>query len=598
MAILFITRSLSGQLPNLFDKLTVDDGLSNNTVTAIQQDKYGRMWFGTYDGLNCYDGQTIRTFRNIASNLGKSYTDNQITMLFEDKQGTLWVVQPNSIVSKLIDYEGSRFQSFRLVPSNIFLTEIIHNENGSITLLGNNGGFEFDQNKNQFIFRRDLLDQKREPDFLIKYKRSNPVLVQRFWNYGDSVCLVTTLKDGLIKLYKNSGNNYRVEKIDQQADNPYSLSNNEVYSVYTDYSGIFWIGTKDGGVNRHLPQAQYLNMLCHKPGSVSTIPKGTIRAISQDQKGHIWIGSYNDGIAIYDPVASRYNFINHKNKPGSDDWDRIRCIYPSSDNRMWIGCYAGIFSIDLKTGKREYFSPGKGDGVISAGRVYSMVEDKNKCLWVGSWGGIDKIDLVSGKISKVTTPHLIDAHVRKLMFDRKGNLWIGTEFDGVYIYETQTGKSHSFKSFGDKSGSLNNNSIYSLYQSKSGLIWIGTSDGLNVYNPENEKIVSYSASQGLPAGLILGILEDNQSNIWLSTSKGVARVNTKTHFIRSYNKHDGWFNTEFSEGAYFKSKDGIMYLAVLRELPISILHWFHPTKSHLSFMPNYYLQMAAGLNYK
>ncbi|HEX3010202.1 MAG TPA: two-component regulator propeller domain-containing protein, partial [Bacteroidales bacterium] len=524
------------------------------------QDHLGRMWFGTYDGLNCYDGSSIKTFRQIAVNKEKSLTDNQIESIYEDKNNVIWIFQPNGVISSLEDFETSRFRSYRLIPSHIPIEVVTSSRGGSILLKGPQGGFEYLEKEKTFVFRPELKETRIVPVLLKTFKKDNPhLLIQKYWEERQGTCFIATLKSGLIKLMEGTKGSYTYETIRQTSDQPYSLSNNEVYSVFTDRAGIMWLGTKDGGVNRLLPQARFLKTLCYKAGVEHSLPKGTIRAISEDHTGKIWIGTYNDGVAVLNPSTMSYTYINHSGNPANEDWDRVRCIYQTSDKRMWVASYGGLCAIEGKSQKREYFRPGSSSNTLTNGRIYSLAEDKYGFLWIGAWGGVDKLDLRTGKITRVLSSNLSDRHVRKIMFDKEGFLWIGTEFGGINKYNPVSNQIEVIKSSASNTKTLSNNSIYSIYQAKNGLIWIGTSDGLNIYNPITKQIERIGVNNGLPKGLVMGILEDNDGNIWVSTSKGVARIEPQTRFIRSYDKHDGWLNTEFSEGAYFKSKTGELF---------------------------------------
>src|SRR3990172_13233613 len=75
----------------LFDRLTIENGLSQSNVKTIIQDRDGYMWFGTPDGLNRYDGDRLMVYRHDPDDLGNTLADNEITKLFEDRDGRIWV---------------------------------------------------------------------------------------------------------------------------------------------------------------------------------------------------------------------------------------------------------------------------------------------------------------------------------------------------------------------------------------------------------------------------------------------------------------------------------------------------------------------------
>ena len=105
--------------------------------------------------------------------------------------------------------------------------------------------------------------------------------------------------------------------------------------------------------------------------------------------------------------------------------------------------------------------------------------------------------------------------------------------------------------------SISNDSILSIYQDTKGRVWIGTAGGgLNLYHPETDTFTYYLEKDGLPNGVVYGILEDEQGHLWMSTNFGISRFDPETETFRNFDAGDGLQSNEFNSGAYAKGRNG------------------------------------------
>ncbi|MEO8168561.1 MAG: two-component regulator propeller domain-containing protein, partial [bacterium] len=237
-----LCSNVQGQQNIRFDHLTVKNGLSQSGVTCIFQDHQGFMWFGTQDGLNRYDGYTFTVFKHDPSN-PKSLDDNFISVIAEDKSGTLFVATLNN--PKSINRFDRRTETF---------TQELRD---SVGLDG--------------VPRSEVFSSYDEPSG-IKWARSSGGGITR-----------TDPATGKKKEYKHN------------PANPGSLVDDRVFSVYGDHAGEIWIGTK-GGLDRFDPATESFLHYKHDQKDPSSLSDDWVWPIFEDRSGVLWVGTVRGGL--------------------------------------------------------------------------------------------------------------------------------------------------------------------------------------------------------------------------------------------------------------------------------------------------------------
>ena len=228
-----------------FNHLTVEDGLSQSSITCILQDRQGFMWFGTQDGLNRYDGYTFKIFKNDATD-STSLSDNFIFSIIEDQSGILYIETQSGKLNKY----NPRSESFQIVnKDSVDLTRAKVNTVGAV----------FRENSG-IVWTGGLSSETG-------LKRTNTMT-------GESTVFKHDPKD------------------------PYSLGNDKVYSVFRDHAGNLWIGTFDG-LDRFDETADKFYHYRHDPDDPNSIPDNWIWPIFEDSHGNLWIGTVNSGLCLF-----------------------------------------------------------------------------------------------------------------------------------------------------------------------------------------------------------------------------------------------------------------------------------------------------------
>ena len=594
----------------LFEHLTVKEGLSQGSVTCILQDRLGFMWFGTQDGLNRYNGYTVRVFRHNPAD-PKSLHENFITSIIEDRNGTLWVgtVGGEGELNRFdpltetftqyrrdsVDLTGSREGSANSTyeePSGVRWWGRIgggvtrldtrtgtkrvfkHDPSDPGSLIDNNVYSVYgDRSGTIWIGTRgglDRFDRETESFFHYRHDDANPKTLASDWVWPifedrSGVLWVGTYGGGLHRFDRASGTftQYRHNEA-----NPGSLGDDQMYSIYQDRSGIIWVGTADHGVDRFHPEMGAFSHYTHDPKDPGSLIDNMIKALYVDRAGVPWVGTAG-GLDRFDRVKGMSTHYTHNpGNPGSITDNIPQCILEDRSGTLWVGMMSGgLDRFDRKTGVFTHY---KHDPVnprgLSDNRVYALLEDRAGNFWVGTYGGgLNLFDRRSGT-SRVYTMNdsipgsLSSRGVWAFCEDHEGVLWVGTSGGGLNRFDREKGIFTHFKHDDKNPKSLSDDLVLSILEDRSGTLWVGTLGGLNRMDRDSGTFTHYRERDGLANDLVLGILEDGRGNLWISTNKGLSKFDPQHETFRNYGQSDGLQGDEFNQNAYARSPvTGDMY---------------------------------------
>jgi DNA-binding CsgD family transcriptional regulator/streptogramin lyase len=354
-------------------------------------------------------------------------------------------------------------------------------------------------------------------------------------------------------------------------NNPWSLTNNNIMTIYQDRSGLLWIGTGGSGISIYDDKKEVLHSYQHIPNDPNSINNNSIWSIYENRSGITWIGTGGGGLNRIDRHNQTYTFfLYQKNNPHSISNGFVYSIIEDHQGMMWIGTMKGLNRFDRhRETFTRYYHTGDSSG-LSHDHVHKVLEDPSGDIWISTYGG----GLNRFYRERATFGHyrhdprnpltLSHDHVTDIFQDRSGNLWIGTEGSGLNCLPYKKESFTRYQYTPGSSNCLSHNIVISILEARSGMLWIGTlGGGLNGFNPGMKIFTHYTIKDGLPSDIIYGILEDHQGNLWLSTNKGIARFNPHTKVSRKFTRDDGIQGYEFNSRACFKSRGGELFFGGL-----------------------------------
>ncbi|MCA0445344.1 MAG: hypothetical protein LCH54_03850 [Bacteroidetes bacterium] len=567
LLLVFYTSVFGG--PARFSQLSGSDGLSQNSVTSVLQDKLGRLWFATRDGLNMYDGYSFRIYKHDPTDQS-SLSENNINAILEDKTGKIWVGTQGSGLDLFTPETGKFSRPYEGKIGAKVIRVLLEDSKGAIWIGSDDAG----------LFRVDpetgsVMTYKSSPEGGLSMNRIRGLAEDkrgRLW--------IGTYGGGLNCLEPETG------KIVWFQSGSSGLSENRIWSLITDKNGTIWAGTFGGGLNRIQPETEEITVIL--PDSKNLV-SAKIWALHQDHLGRIWIGTYGAGVFRLEADQKTITRI-YMSRPGElqNHEANIFSLFEDRSNLLWVGTETGgLYKTDLKPSKFGVLNNESVPGLLNHTGVMSVLEDKQKRLWIGSLGGgLTRYSPETGNIIKMTTdshPESLSGNfvlslleegdfiwvgtgsglsrihketltgkkfksdemnpltpgsddIRVLFRDSKARLWIGTNGGGLSLWNNVTG---TFTRFRQSPAGLASNTVRSLAESSDGSLWIGTSQGLNKYNPENESWQSWTSLPNVPFSLsdneIRCLYEDPTGQLWIGTAAGLNRMlpgkNEFQHFL-------------------------------------------------------------------
>ncbi len=416
----------------------------------------------------------------------------------------------------------------------------------------------FNQNTNTFI--RYNSDQ-RNPDLL-----TGRFITSIYQDSADKKGLWIGSYDGGLDLYNSESNLF--DRYLQQ----------DVMTLYKDRSGILWIGTFASGVKTFDKRKYKFNHRYVDPKNPDDLNGNMVSSILIDRDKDLWVGTWGNGVKIFDKQKRRITKYNFQPNNNSIADNHIYGMCESLNGKIWIATRSkGLYSFDKKTGKLMLykFDPENFNSIRSDGVSALYFDKQSNILWIGyTAGGISSYnisnDIFTHYIPNEKDPLAISGSTVTTMYKgEKTGLWIGTSRNGLNNLNLQTNRISHYQSFTEtdstdngitKTGSLNSNTIGSIYEDDQGIVWIGTNGGgLNRYDPKSNSFTYFTAKDGLPNNVIYGILSDKSGHLWISTNKGLSRFDPITNKFKNFDVNDGLQSNEFNLGAYFESADGELF---------------------------------------
>ncbi len=534
----------------------------SRVIVSIAKDRTGRIWIGTLSGLLSLDPEKgdITEYVNKAGD-ESSLPDNSVRDIYAGDDGRIWVATYGGLA---FFHEGRFFRTSSSsdieFPSE-YIMDIEKIDKNRFLIASWDGGISVFNESEMTVTTLKFPDNRFY--FLKKDSRGH------FW---------AGIWGGGIYYFEDFTSLLKADYIHLKADksNKYSISNNIGYSFLEDDSGLIWIGTNGGGVNKYNPDVKDCRFLYSISGDSISIPDERMKDLLFDDEGLLWIGTYSSGLYRYESKKDKLSRFSHdRNNPFSLSNDSVNELFLDSRDNLWIGTNSGINRHIPGKGFRHYSFDGEEivdvTGNESAGSpendiIYAIFEDKQGRFWIGSYlNGVYLWDVKSG-----STVHyypegedgfrITDQMVFDINDDKFGNIWIGTNF-GLNIYDIETGKIRSFLYDHDRGEGISNNVIIKIFKDSAGDMWLGTSGGgLNRYNYESENFHHFTKENGLQSNNITGISEDRRGNIVVTTNKGLSVIDRRENRIFTLSYQFGMDDQEL-KGDIEKDGDGNFYIS-------------------------------------
>ncbi len=597
---------------------------SSSNFRSICEDQDGKLWLGTQDaGINIFDKVTGKTQILLADPAKPDrISDNTINSLFCDSEGLIWIGNNKGV--DCWDPKKERFiqlpESGSFPPRGSIICCFTESTDGLI-LIGSweSGIFVYDKKTRHFknyLVPDDGIPLNFEnriwcilPDkdmhywigtwegglYLAKITADTLVIERHFTYQPDNPgSLLINIIYSLQKDDKGSlwiGTPFGLNIMDSPLSahpllhkyiggkKPNELSYSEVYDIFRDRSGIMWLSTSGGGINKADRS--------HKTFNNYTIPqtdlqkKGTaVHSFYAGPEGSLYVGVKSLGFGQYDLI--NHSFVPYKEIASfrhlPPDLNTAYCFHKDKVGNLWIGTrYEGVYRINLLTGDYVNYLRDTSNSPYIAKEVRSISEDPFGHIWIGTADGLFKFVPTSkaGKfelyryLPEENNPlSLAGKIINSVYFTSDSTLWVGTNDGGLckLVTDLKSHTSPAFESFMSGTNnplSLKSKLIYSIFEDSHHRIWVGTGDaGLAFFSPEHQSFMHFQEEIGWQGDAVFGIIEDNQGALWLTTNKGISRLVFRSItdiWLENFTYEDGLQGNLFIRGAIMKDMQGNIY---------------------------------------
>jgi signal transduction histidine kinase/ligand-binding sensor domain-containing protein/CheY-like chemotaxis protein len=594
-----------------FNYLTTNNGLSNNIVNCVKQDNYGNIWLGTFDGLNRYDGYTIKVFKKYLAD-PTSIADNMVEVIHLDSQNNLWIGTSNGI--SLYNPDKENFETYILdtlryqVNSANKIVGIRENSKRQM-FVATDLGFLYRYNRKLRKFEIDRHDFKSIRTFVIDKE-------DKFWMGGSTgLCLYDNYLNKLTHFssYVFQGKNVPIHDVNallEEGDTIwmgtnkgkilYLLKHNmaihelsyssDLYlinDIFKSHNGLIYISSTVGlfAYDKKANDFIEYRYLQNNPFGINSLG---VNNVYEDKQGNMWVATFQGGADI--AVSGKaFNNINQFSKNVALDVKNVHCILEDARSDLWVGSFdGGINVFNPGNGqKKAYFHHEKDPYSLGYGSVYSLFEDHEKNIWVGTYlGYLQKFDRRTEKF--ISYPFFpgeknssMGLDIRSIIEDKEGNLWVISHGNGMSRFNPKTEVYKHYRRDDHHSNStIADDWPYQLLQDHEGFIWVATPSGLSKFDPKNEAFHNYYSSNkdtnSLCNNHVNVLFEDSNENMWIGTSFGLDLFDRKNNrFVHFYEK-DGLPSNQIK--SIMEGKPGELWIST--SFGISCMRYKQETKTN------------------
>ena len=524
---------ITGQLS--FESVGTNEGLSSNMIQAILKDSQGFIWVGTGDGLNRYDGKNFRIFRHHPDNPLSLSQDNILTLL-EDHTGDLWIGTRGGGLNRY-NYGQETFTTFLHNPDdssslgNNEILSLFQDRHGTLWVGTAEGLYAFDRDCQCFEGFGGHSSTSLDTDVILNIQEDR---FGRLW--------VATWASG-IYLFASSAEDHSplrvpVAHFKHDPKDPTSLPSSNIWTMLEDNRGRFWLGTYDKGLYLMLPSEASPSSFSYSFHPIPGLTNQAVRTLIQDQEGIIWAGTPR-GLNLFSPDKMPTFTQKSRSLPDIE----VQQIYASSENRtslagnkiravleddqgiVWIGTYRGL----SKYNRHKKFTPiFPEEGQHTNIGIKSFLRDQAGRLWIGTdKGGLLAYDEPTEVCQHFLNPYTgssFSSNSINILFPHSSEaIWIGSA-EGLSLFDKSTG---SFRQINirDEFGQITHgNSIWDIERHSDDKLWIASKEGVGIFDEQSESLTIFRPRsddrKGLSGKVVRDIEIDHAGNLWVATSGG------------------------------------------------------------------------------
>ncbi len=559
-----------------FDRAGGDQGLAQNTVTAMVQDADGFVWVGTQGGLHRFDGQRYTLYQHDPDDPG-SLPDSFITALARDDAGALWVGSYSQYVARL-DPRTGKLHRYRAGMAGDQAgshdgSDHVHAllAHAGIVWVGTSHGLErLDPGSGQrrralSLSPSTLADQPqallRDPRGSLWYATAaglyrlddaspTPVRVGletglrsllrdrsgRLWAGGLDGLFLLQDRNTLLRVWPKTGHGEAGRRSAGASDAT------RIDALVDAPDGRLWFTAGTDGIRRYDPRNGDSIALHENPGIPGSLPEDRINTLLVDTAGLLWVGGQYHGVAVADSRGTRFQYLTDQmrhgqQRPALDS--SIRAVFQDRQQRLWMGTDDGrLLRYDGTSGFQDASDllPVTADSRTGQ-RVMAFADPGDGRPWVATTIGLFRLDPALPALQPIPIPGIPAPNLRSLAIGADGRLWLGSNDAGVIGFQPANGAVQRLPARGagppaaapnEGAEKLARLQVHALLVARDGRVWIGTSHGLDLFDPRRNSLRHFRTrsedSDSLGGDLVRALWQDHDGSIWVGSHGGLDHV--------------------------------------------------------------------------
>ncbi len=479
-----------------------DQGVDIGNIISTMEDSKGRIWAGSNRGAIL----VIDRRAGLIHELKSQELIHQIFEFFEMEDGTVWF-RNNKPGYSYIDFDEKTLTVLQGEQGTFggFPIACMEDHKGMIWMTTLNGARILDRERNR----------------IYKLQTEKGLLNRLVYN---------VFEDDLNRVWVCTADGVNIISPDRSKMSSMNYEQgltgmNEIYEVFQEGPGLYWMGTGNGMLFRFDENSGMLEKY-----QVSEGDQNILFEIFSDRQGQIWATSVQGGMHMVDRSTGRPASIDQ-----SDGFmeNQVWSTVPDDQGNIWIGANEGIDKYNINTQVLKKFK--EEEGLIS-NFTYNLLLDSQGRIWAcGNRRGVSIIDPEKETIKQMETEKdLAGFNIRFLLEDNDGNIWMGGNSGGVIKYNP---KASEIMFIADSANAAPN---VAMMKDKNGNIWTGsTGSGIQRINPKTNVRHRFTVENGLVSDQIFAIDEDEQGNVWICGDRGVERIDLENMEISLFTKAQG-----------------------------------------------------------